>query len=205
MFRIFDHWSNFARLETSYRPAEPADGKSLLQRVFEARLDLAEVALRNSEVEVFGEVIDLIAGDIAALPEESIAVREKWREKGALGQREILEAFAPSTVARLGAEIAPLMQWRYVRGSADALALDLLVTRVSVGQTHDCRDQWQFGTPRHVIRLMVDMLEPDPSNVVGTLLAARADSSSASWSISWSATPPQRRSLRTWIRIRAPS
>ena len=130
VFRIFDHWGNFARFETSFKPAEPVVGKSMLQRVFEARLDLAEIALRNSEVEVFGEVVDLIAGDIAALPEESIAVREKWREKRALGQPEILEAFAPSTVARLRTEIAPLMQWRYVRGSADALALDLLITRM---------------------------------------------------------------------------
>ena len=130
VFRIFDHWGNFARFETSYKPAEPGDSKSLAQRVFEARLDLAETALRNSEVAVFDDVIGLIGSDVAALPEESIAVREKWREKRALGRTEVLKAFAPATVARLRREIAPLMQWRDVRGSGDALALDLLLTRM---------------------------------------------------------------------------
>ena len=130
VFRIFDHWGNFARFETSYKPAEPGDSKSLAQRVFEARLDLAETALRRSEVTVFDDVIGLIRSDIAALPEESIAVREKWREKRSLGRTEILRAFAPATVARLRREIAPLMQWRDVRGSGDALALDLLLTRM---------------------------------------------------------------------------
>ena len=137
VFRIFDHWGNFARFETSYKPAEPADSKSLAQRVFEARLDVAETALRNSEVAVFDDLIDLIEGDVAALPEESIAVREKWREKRALGKAEILKAFAPTTVARLRREIAPLMQWRDVRRFGDALALDLLLTRMQrVTLTH---------------------------------------------------------------------
>ena len=130
VFRIFDHWGNFARFETSYKPAEPADGKALAQRVFESRLDLAETALLRSDVAVFDVVITLIAGDIAALPEESIAVREKWRERRSLGKEEVLKAFAPPTVARLRREIAPLMQWRNVRGAAEALAFDLLLTRM---------------------------------------------------------------------------
>lgn len=135
VFRVFDHWGNFARFETSYQPAEPAEGKSLAQRVFEARLDLAEDALRNNDVAVFDGVVGLIGGDIAALPEESIAVREKWREKRTLEKPEVLRAFAPNTVARLRRELAPLMQWRNVRGSGDALAFDLLLTRMQKAAT----------------------------------------------------------------------
>lgn len=35
VFRIFDHWGNFARFEMGYRPAEPTQGKPLAQLVFE--------------------------------------------------------------------------------------------------------------------------------------------------------------------------
>ena len=86
IFRIFDHWGNFERFEMGYRPAEPAQGKALLQLVFEERMTLAETALHKSEIAVFERAIELIAADIEALPEESIAVREKWKEKRALSQ-----------------------------------------------------------------------------------------------------------------------
>ena len=118
VFRIFDHWGNFERFEMGYKPAEPARGKSLLQLVFEEGLTLADTALQKSEISAFERAIGLIAADIAALPEESIAVREKWKEKRTLSQDATLKAFAPATVARLRQDIAPLMQWRNIRGLA---------------------------------------------------------------------------------------
>jgi type I restriction enzyme R subunit len=132
MFRIFDHWGNFERFEMDYRPAEPTQSKPLLQLVFEERVLLAEMALRMSEVAIFDEVIKLIAKDIEALPEESVSVREKWREKRAVAVPATLKAFAPATVAMLRQVIAPLMQWRNVRGSSDAHALDLLMARAQI-------------------------------------------------------------------------
>ena len=130
VFRIFDHWGNFSRIGMGYKPAEPVQGKPLAQLVFEERLNLAETALQQSEVAVFDTIIDLISQDIQALPEESIAVREKWKEKRALSKPEVLKTFAPATVARFRQEIAPLMQWRNIRGFSDALALDLLIARM---------------------------------------------------------------------------
>lgn len=132
VFRIFDHWGNFERFETGYRPAEPTQGKPLLQLVFEERLTLAETALQSSEIAIFGTVIRLIAADIADLPEESIAVREKWKEKRMLSQEATLKAFKPATVVRLRQDIAPLMQWRTVRGMSDAYMLDLLIARMQI-------------------------------------------------------------------------
>jgi type I restriction enzyme R subunit len=130
IFRIFDHWGNFERFEMGYRPAEPVQGKSLLQRVFEERLTLAETALQKSEINDFERVISLLAADIEALPEESIAVREKWKEKRTLSHEATLKEFAPATVARLRQDIAPLMQWRNIRGFSDAYELDLLIARM---------------------------------------------------------------------------
>ena len=77
-------------------------------------------------------ILDLVAEDINALPEDSIAVREKWKEKRALSRPEVLKSFAPATVARLRQEIAPLMQWRNIRGRGDAMALDLLIARMQL-------------------------------------------------------------------------
>ena len=132
VFRIFDHWSNFARFDMGYKPAVPVQGKPLAQLVFEERLSLAEAAIRSSDVVAFDSIIGLVAQDINALPEESIAVRERWKEKRGLSQPEVLKLFAPATVARLRQEIAPLMQWRNIRGRGDALALDLLIARMQL-------------------------------------------------------------------------
>ena len=129
IFRIFDHWGNFERFDMGYRPAEPTKSKPLLQIVFEERVALAEAALRQSEIAVFDAVIELVRQDIEALPEESVAVRDKWREKRAVAVPATLDAFQPATVVMLRQTIAPLMQWRNIRGRSDAYALDLLIVR----------------------------------------------------------------------------
>jgi type I restriction enzyme R subunit len=150
IFRIFDHWGNFERFEMGYRPAEPTQSKPLLQLVFEERVLLAETALRMSEVAIFDEVIELIAKDIEALPEESVSVREKWREKRAVGVPATLKAFAPTTVAMLRQVIAPLMQWRNIRGLSDAYALDLLMARTQIALLRKSAD---------VANLKIDLLD----------------------------------------------
>lgn len=150
IFRIFDHWGNFERFEMGYRPAEPTQSKPLLQLVFEERVLLAETALRRSELAIFDEVIELIAKDIEALPEESVSVREKWREKRAVAVPATLKAFAPATVAMLRQVIAPLMQWRNVRGLSDAYALDLLMARAQIAVLRKSAD---------VADLKIDLLD----------------------------------------------
>lgn len=84
IFRIFDHWGNFERFEMGYRQAEPTQSKALMQIVFEERLTLAETALEKSDIATFDAAIGLIGQDLEALPEDSVSVREKWREKRAV-------------------------------------------------------------------------------------------------------------------------
>ena len=120
----------------------------LLKTVFDAvlvgalRLDVRHACFSNwvclfgpyrwqeSEIQAFDRAVGLIAADIEALPEESIAVRERWKEKRILSQAGTLKAFAPATVARLRQGIAPLMQWRNIRGLSDAYELDMLIARM---------------------------------------------------------------------------
>jgi type I restriction enzyme R subunit len=129
-FRIFDHWGNFEWFDEKYKPAEPPAEKSLMQRVFESRLRLAEAALAAQDAGAFRLATSLIAADIAALPEKSIAVREKWKEVRAAGRPEVLERFDPATRALLAQEVAPLMQWRNIAGHEDGYRLDRLVCQL---------------------------------------------------------------------------
>jgi len=131
-FRIFDHWGNFDYFEFHYKPVEPVVSKPLLQQLFETRIALADAALQAAEPAFFEIAEALIAKDINQLPDESIAVREKWRTKQNLSQPETLHQWAPATVAGLKTEIAPLMQWVSVRGATDAYELDLLIARMQI-------------------------------------------------------------------------
>ncbi len=140
-FLIFDHWKNFEYFDLHYQAAQPKPVKSLTQLVFEARIKLAETALQHSNPEAFDTAIGLIARDIADLPGETIAVREKWKEVSTLNDPDLLQRFDPVTKAALLGEIAPLMQWRDISGSESAHRFDLLVCRL---QTEHLKQSSRF-------------------------------------------------------------
>lgn len=129
-FRIFDHWGNFRYFEESYREAQPTPSKSLLQKLCESRIDLADNALTRSDAATFDMAIELLRQDLAALPDNTISVREKWRELREVLRGETLQSFAADTRVTLVRVMAPLMQWRDTRGAEDAYRLDLLIARM---------------------------------------------------------------------------
>lgn len=147
VFRIFDHWGNFEYFEQDKPEVEPTQSKPLMQRVFEARVDLAETALNKSELAIFSDAIELIAQDLNSLPEQTIAVKEKWKEKRTVSKPEVLNQFAPVTVQMLRREMAPLMQWVNLPGHLDAYQFDLLLTQMQVdllrqsGRFADLKDE----------------------------------------------------------------
>ena len=136
-FRIFDHWGNFDFFDFHYKPIEPTVSKPLMQQMFEARIDLAETALQAAETAVFDSILLLITKDINQLPEESIAVRDKWRSIRNLSRWETLHPWSPLTVASLRSDIAPLMQWINIRGFTEAHELDLLIARMQIELVQD--------------------------------------------------------------------
>ena len=148
-FRIFDHWGNFERFEIARPEADPAPSKSIMQLVFEARINLAETALAKGELDIVHATVDLIRKDLNALPNDTIAVREKWRARSSLLAEGALDQFAPATVAALRNDMAPLMQWVYTRDHGDAYAFDLLATNAQAellrhsGRFADYKDQIQ--------------------------------------------------------------
>ena len=130
VFRIFDHWGNFEYFATQYKEAEVKRPKGLMEQLFEARISLAETALQNGQLDVLKGTAALIEADVRRLPDESIRVRDKWRDIRLARDAAALAQFAPATVALLKNEIAVLMQWVDIRGGVPALEFDLLLTRI---------------------------------------------------------------------------
>ncbi len=131
-FRIFDHWGNFEFFDKQYKKAEPSVSKSLMQQLFEARLDLARTALNQSQPKAFDLVIALIKADLDRLSEETISVREKWREKRNVSRAEVLQRFDPAIELTLRKQMAPLMQWADIRGEIAAYRFDLLIAELQI-------------------------------------------------------------------------
>lgn len=140
-FLIFDHWGNFAYFDELATEAEPSPAKSLLQRLFEARLELADTALNKPETPTFDITADLISKDITDLPDGTISVKEKYKEVHTARDPHVVHQFDPATVAMLKQDIAPLMQWRTVPGDQESYKFDLLICRL---QTELLRDSPKF-------------------------------------------------------------
>lgn len=129
-FMIFDHWQNFEYFEEQYAEAEIKQSKSLLQVLFESRIRLVETALEKKDETAFNSIIELLAEDLAALPEKTIAIKEKWRELKSVRDFNSLKTFSGVTKTVLARDIAPLMQWRNTRGHEEAYYFDLLIARL---------------------------------------------------------------------------
>jgi type I restriction enzyme R subunit len=129
-FLIFDHWEVFKFFDEEYKPAEGNQNKSLPQRLFEARVQLAETALDKAAPSAFDLAIGLVRADIADLPSDTIAVREAWKQVKTVEREEVLNQFDAATKAALRQDIAPLMQWRDIAGHEQACKFDLLVGRL---------------------------------------------------------------------------
>lgn len=132
VFRIFDHWKNFEYFDERYKPKEPSKQRSLLEKLFLARIKIAEQSIGQSDSETYNNIIDQIAKDIATLPESSISIKEKWHEIKLLQHTDTLKNFSAATVHTLKNEIAPLMQWRDSRGQDEAFAFDCLIAKAQL-------------------------------------------------------------------------
>lgn len=131
-FLIFDHWGNFEYFKMNPEEDEGTQSKSLAQKVFEAKLSLANEALKKAEMAIFTHVVGQIKADIDSLNERTIAVREQWQLKAQLSEEKRLMQMAPDTKVLLMDKMAPLMQWKKITGESDALRLDLQFWQVQL-------------------------------------------------------------------------
>jgi type I restriction enzyme R subunit len=130
-FLIFDHWQNFWFFDEKYKEAQPAPQKSLLQHLFEARVELLSVAIDKMDEAAIGIAEQQVLGDIRAVRDtNAIDARDKWKELEQLADADRIHHFAAATKADLLSIVAPLQHLRSIRGDEDAYRFDLLVTRL---------------------------------------------------------------------------
>lgn len=158
-FLIFDHWSNFEYHEVHAEDVEAKDQKSLTQRRYEARLDLAQTALLKYDQLAFDCIAALLKQDADALPDMAINVRDHWRDVTTARDATLVQQFAPTTRQTLLDRVAPLMTALDVRGQGDALRWDLLLHKAQKealilhGQANPHRpdiDEWLGRLPAHL-------------------------------------------------------
>lgn len=141
-FQIFDHWGVVEYHGLKPREVEISQSKSLMQRLFEAQLSLAQTALHHAEPDFFDGVAHALHKAINSLNDKTIAVRDKWKVKQQMSQLDVLRQFSPNTVTQLETDIAPLMQWLDVRGHSDAYQWDLLLCQI---QQHKLQNSQSFN------------------------------------------------------------
>jgi len=124
-FLIFDHWANFEYFKMNPEEDDGSQAKSLAQQVFEAKLALANEALKKAEMAIFDDLVLQIKADIDSLNDKTIAVRENWKIKAQLSDLKRLQQMSPDTKALLQGKMAELMQWRNITEESQALRLDL--------------------------------------------------------------------------------
>ena len=129
-FLIFDHWANFEYFDENPEEEDVKQTKSLLQKLFEARVTLAQTALKKANLDVFDQTIKLIHDDICLLPMESISVRDSWQVVETYKDFKRLNQFAPQAVSDLLEKVAPLMQWRNIMGQSEAYKFDSELTTI---------------------------------------------------------------------------
>ncbi|MBN8506533.1 MAG: DEAD/DEAH box helicase family protein [Burkholderiales bacterium] len=128
-FLIFDHWGNFTFHDLNADEVEPTIPKPLTQRRYEARIELATLALAQSDIQAFDLLAQQLQQDAAALPDGAIAVRENWQAVQQARDAKLVHQFAPVTRQLLTDTVAPLMSALDVRGQGDALRWDLLLSK----------------------------------------------------------------------------
>jgi type I restriction enzyme R subunit len=129
-FQVFDHWGVVEYHGLVQREVTISQSKSLMQRLFETRLELAKTSLQHAESDFFDSLAHWLHTAINSLNDNTLAVRNNWKLKRQMGDLDTLRQFHANTVILLQNEIAPLMQWLDVRGHSDAYQWDLLVSQI---------------------------------------------------------------------------
>ncbi len=177
-FQIFDHWGNFERFETEYQPAEPSRQKSLGERVFEARLQLADVALAQQHVGGFELATALLSQQIADLPTGSIPIKEKWQQVLQVSSAETVRHYDAATRATLQQTIAPLMQWVDIAKFEEAYKFDRLIAQL---QAELIRGGNKFADLQDVVVNLISSLRINLSQVKAKLAVIERVKSAEFW------------------------
>ncbi|MCK8132222.1 DEAD/DEAH box helicase family protein [Pseudoalteromonas sp. 2CM28B] len=199
-FLIFDHWANFEYFDENPEEDDVKQAKSLLQKLFEARVILAQTALKKANIDVFDQTIKLIHDDICLLPMESISVRDNWQVVETFKDLKRLNQFIPDDVQKLLEEVEPLMQWRNIMGQSEAYKFDLELTTI---QTLIFTDANQIDLAKQSIMNKVESLQMHLNEVRSKAPAIAEIQTQQYWQyLTHAALEQSRINLRSIIHLR---
>jgi type I restriction enzyme, R subunit len=157
-FLIFDHYGNFDFFEEEYQEPEDTGSKSLLQTTFEARLELAQAALKHNHAAGFDAAIELLRLDINDLPDTSVAVKRELRIVHQLQQTDLLQKLDAKTQHVLANTIAPLMSARVLRDK-HATQLDKLMASIErcLVEQASCFDDGKIQLLEEIDKLAINI------------------------------------------------
>ena len=135
-FVIFDNYENFEFFGENPEGYVPKEQPSLYERLFEARIILAEKAKEIENNEIFNNTVKLIKNDIKTLPEKSVDVMDKAMLINDVLTNELYwQNFDENFVDMLMKKIKPLMKRQKTSFELDkALQFDIQVTQLQVFQ-----------------------------------------------------------------------
>ncbi|WP_282115038.1 DEAD/DEAH box helicase family protein [Pseudoalteromonas arctica] len=199
-FLIFDHWANFEYFDENPEEEDVKQAKSLLQKLFEARVTLAQTALKKANMDVFDQTIKLIHDDICLLPMESISVRDNWQVVEGFKDLKRLNQFIPDDVQTLLEEVAPLMQWRNIMGQSEAYKFDSELTTI---QTLLLTDSSQIDLAKQNVMNKVESLQMHLNEVRSKAPAIAEIQTEQYWQyLTHAALEQSRINLRSIIHLR---
>jgi type I restriction enzyme R subunit len=132
-FLIFDHWKNFEYFgENPEGRVQPVEGVSIPERVFTARLRLAESLLHSDDKNLKDFIVSELKKDIAALPEASVVVKDSAAHVAQVKQEPFWAGFSDHALTFLRNNILRLMRSRQGE-DFDALMFDIDVMDLERG------------------------------------------------------------------------
>ncbi len=194
-FLIFDHWGNFEFFDEAYEEKQPSVSRSLLQQLFEARIELASAAVKALDQPTLDLAVGHLTQMVAAVRGTgAIAAKERWKELEPLLSPQVVGGWQPTTKEQLFKVAAPLMHLIHQRGEESAYRFDLALTRLQTAQLRAAPEREKH---RADVEEQVERLQLNLNPVKAKAEAIQRVRSKAFWG---SVTLPQLEELRLDLR-----
>jgi type I restriction enzyme R subunit len=201
-FTVFDHWGNFQYFGESYVQPNPTPSRSLMQQLFEARVELASDALQKANMPAFEVLIDGIRDMLLGLEASgTIAVKERRKDIKGITEGQVLESFAPETRSKLTHDLAGLMRWIDVPyDDLAAYRFDLFVLEI---QAEVVKPSGRIADLRGRLTATLDQLKMHLNQVRAKADAVARVRSDEFWDgVTFEALEEAREQLRSIMRFR---
>lgn len=131
-FLIFDHYKNFEFFDVDYKEKEQTRQKSLLEVLFETRIEMGEAAIDAQDMDALSLATKLLKADVNDLPKDCVAVMD---ERQTIEQVKAANDWMDPVIKKLmRLRLARIMGRRVIIKKELAHEFDLLMARLQVNR-----------------------------------------------------------------------